>query len=61
MDENDEISKQPDYEIGQDLSQLSVEELDETIGLLKEEITRLTEARDSKSAHLNAAEALFKS
>ena len=61
MDENDEIKKQPDFAIGQDLSQLSVEELDETIGLLKEEISRLTEARNAKSAHMSAAEALFKS
>ena len=47
------------FEIGQNLEELSVEELEETIVLLETEITRLKAARDTKSAHLSAADALF--
>lgn len=48
------------HEIGQDLSLLSVDELDERVGQLKAEIVRLENERVSKGASLNAAEALFK-
>ncbi len=49
------------FEIGQVLDELSVEELEETMALLESEIRRLKTARDGKSAHLSAAEALFSS
>jgi len=48
------------HEIGQDLSLLSVAELDERIAALEAEIVRLKAARDAKGAHLSAADALFK-
>lgn len=60
MDE-DEVTKKPVFEIGSDLAELSVEEINETIELLKSEIERLSEAAKAKSDHLSAAEALFKS
>ncbi len=61
MDDEEQKTKQQAYAIGQDLSLLSVEETDEMIEILKQEITRLEQSRDDKSAHLSAAEALFKS
>jgi uncharacterized small protein (DUF1192 family) len=48
------------HEIGQDLSQLSVAELDERIGLLEAEIVRLKEALGKKNASRSAADAFFK-
>ncbi len=48
------------HEIGQDLSLLSVAELDERIDQLKREITRLESERVSKDATRLAAEALFR-
>jgi len=57
--EDETPKKNPAFEIGQKLEEMSVEEIDVTLVLLEEEITRLKTARDAKSAHLNAAEALF--
>lgn len=48
------------HEIGQDLSLLSVEELNERIGQLRSEIARLEEELDSKGVTRLAAEALFR-
>lgn len=48
------------HEIGQDLSLLSVFELEERIDLLKEEITRLEAARAAKQASKSAADTFFK-
>jgi uncharacterized small protein (DUF1192 family) len=48
------------HDIGQDLSTLSIEELDERVGLLEREIARLKEARAKKEASLAAASAFFK-
>lgn len=61
MDEEEKPAKKENYQIGQDLSEMSVEELRDTVNLLNTEIERLEEAAASKSAHLSAAEALFKS
>ena len=47
-------------EVGQDLSMLSIDELDERITLLEREITRLKEARSSKEESRAAASAFFK-
>ena len=44
----------------EDLSPYSHDELEERIGLLKAEISRVEDHRDRASAHRNAAEALFK-
>ena len=45
--------------IGEDLSDLSVDELGERVALLKQEITRIETAMGAKQSHLSAAEALF--
>lgn len=42
------------------LDRLSVSELDEYIGELKEEIDRVAADRDKKGLHRNAAEAFFR-
>ena len=48
------------HELGQDLSSLSIEELDERIAVLEREIERLREARLGKEASRDAASAFFK-
>ncbi|WP_421857305.1 DUF1192 domain-containing protein [Oricola sp.] len=60
MDE-EEARKKPPYELGQDLSLMSAEELRATIAALHEEIARLEADLISKSASRDAAEAFFKS
>ena len=60
MDEDVPIRKKLRHEIGQDLSQLSVEELSERIILLQEEIARLDAARSSKRASRTTADQFFK-
>ena len=58
---DDEPRKKPaKHEIGQDLSLLSVGELNERIGLLRSEIERLEAELKSKGATKSAAEALFR-
>lgn len=47
------------HEIGQDLTPLSVAELEERIALLQEEIKRLEAAKKAKSNIRQAAAALF--
>jgi uncharacterized small protein (DUF1192 family) len=48
------------HEIGQDLSMLSIDELDERMAMLEREIARLREARAKKEHSLAAASAFFK-
>ena len=60
IDEDDRPKKKITHEIGQDLSLLSVEELNERIALLKSEIARLEEAASKKRASKDAANAFFK-
>jgi uncharacterized small protein (DUF1192 family) len=50
----------PAHELGQDLSTLSLAELDERVALLQREIERLKEARSRKEASKHAADAFFK-
>ena len=58
---DDELQKKPvSHEIGQDLSALSVEELEKRVELLKEEIIRLEEACAAKRASMASAESFFK-
>lgn len=59
-DDDDRPRPKPKHDIGQDLSQLSVEEIDERIALLKEEVERLAVDRTRKLASRNAADAFFK-
>ena len=47
MPEDDRPARKLSHEVGQDLSTLSVDELDERIGLLRDEITRIEQARDA--------------
>ena len=48
------------HEIGQDLSLLSIDELDERIETREHEIARLKEAKAGKESSLAAASAFFK-
>jgi uncharacterized small protein (DUF1192 family) len=61
LSDDDKPRKAVSHEIGQDLSQLSLEELARRIALLTEEIARLEAARQAKSASRAAAEGFFKS
>jgi uncharacterized small protein (DUF1192 family) len=48
------------HDLGQDLSALSLHELDERLALLRAEIARIDAMRASKAASLDAASAFFK-
>jgi uncharacterized small protein (DUF1192 family) len=61
MDDDDRPRKKITHEIGQDLSLLSVEELNERIALLTTEAERLREAATKKRASKDAANSFFKS
>ena len=62
MNEDEDKAKRiAQYTISQDLSELSIDEISETIEALEIEIKRLKAAKSNKSEHLSAAEALFKS
>jgi uncharacterized small protein (DUF1192 family) len=60
FDEEDRPKKKVVHEIGQDLTLLSVRELTERIGLLKEEIARLDADIAKKQATRSAADQFFK-
>jgi uncharacterized small protein (DUF1192 family) len=60
-EDDDRPRKKVTHEIGQDLSLLSVEELDERIALLTTEIARLEAAATKKRASKDAANSFFKS
>lgn len=60
-DEEGRKIEAPAHALGADLSDLSVEELQERIAMLKEEIIRVETAINSKSGSIAAAEAFFKS
>ena len=55
----DPLPRRGGHEIGQDLSLLSIDEIDERVGLLEREIARLKEARSGKQRSLDAASAFF--
>jgi uncharacterized small protein (DUF1192 family) len=59
-DEDDRPKKKVSHEIGQDLSLLSVKELDERIALMQEEIQRLEADISRKQASRSAADHFFK-
>ncbi|CAM5209424.1 hypothetical protein ARD30_04200 [Bosea thiooxidans] len=58
--EDDRPKPKSVHEIGQDLSTLSLAEIDERIAVLKAEIERLAEARARKDASRSAADAFFR-
>lgn len=60
IDDDDRPAKKVAHEIGQDLALLSVEELNDRIGLLKAEIGRLEGALATKQAGRDAASKFFK-
>ncbi len=55
-----EPRKTPKFEIGGDLSTLSVEELKELVAVLKGEIARIEEAVGAKESSREAADSVFK-
>jgi uncharacterized small protein (DUF1192 family) len=59
-DDIDRAGKKVVHEIGQDLSLLSVAELDDRMEALREEIERLRLARQAKEAARGAADAFFR-
>ena len=59
--DDDAPKKKIAHEMGQELSLLSVGDLDERIVVLKREIARLEADKAGKSASRTAAEAFFKS
>ena len=59
-DDDDRPKKKISHEIGQDLSLLSVKELDERIVLLQSEIARLESNRTGKQASRQTADRFFK-
>jgi uncharacterized small protein (DUF1192 family) len=60
IDPDDLPKKKIAHEIGQELSLLSVSELGERIGLLKDEIARLEAEATRKQASQRAADSFFK-
>jgi uncharacterized small protein (DUF1192 family) len=60
MDLDDLEPKRKAYELGQDLTKLSVGELAELIETLKAEIARVEQARAAKQSSLSAADAAFR-
>ena len=61
IEDDDRPRKKVTHEIGQDLSLLSVEELNERILLLNSEAGRLQAAAAKKRASKDAADSFFKS
>lgn len=60
MIEEDLPRPKREYLVGQKLDELSIEDIDAAIALLKSEIARLEAARTRKAGHMSAAEALFR-
>ncbi len=60
VDEDDRPKKKIAHEIGQDLTLLSVGELTERIGLLKDEIGRIEADMARKRGVKSAADSIFK-
>jgi len=61
IDDDERPKQQVSHEIGQDLAQLSVEELTARIDLLNGEIQRLQSSMNLKRATRDAADRFFKS
>jgi len=60
IDEDDRPKKKITHEIGQDLSLLSVAELNDRIALMKTEIARLEADIKTKQSSRNVADQIFK-
>jgi len=59
-DEDDRPKKKIAHEIGQDLTLISVAELNERIQLLRDEVARLEADINAKQSSRSAADAFFK-
>ena len=60
MEDEERAAKPADIVIGEDLSMLSVEELEKRIVMLENEIVRIREDIGSKQSSLSVAESFFK-
>ncbi len=60
MDEERSVKKTADIVIGEDLSLLSLEELEERISACEKEIERIRSELNDKKSSLAAANAIFK-
>jgi len=60
IDDEDRPKKKLVHEIGQDLTLLSVKELDERVALLQQEIARLEADKVKKQAQRSAADQFFR-
>ncbi len=60
IDEDDRPKKKISHEIGQDISLLSVAELNDRIALMKNEIARLETDIKKKNSSRNVADQFFK-
>jgi uncharacterized small protein (DUF1192 family) len=60
FDDEDKPKKKIAHEIGQDLTLLSVTELDERVALMRAEIARLEADKAKKQAQRSAADQFFK-
>ena len=60
IDDEDRPKKKLVHEIGQDLTLLSVKELDERVALLQQEIARLEADTVKKQAQRSAADQFFR-
>lgn len=60
MEDENAPRKKVTHEIGQDLSLVSIGELDERIAMLREEIIRLEAASEAKRLSKSVAEDVFK-
>ena len=58
--DDDRPKPKPVHEIGQDLSMLSLAEIDLRVAALNEEIARLAQARAKKAASRSEADAFFR-
>jgi len=57
---DDEVKKPKGHEVGMPIDTMSVEELEERIGMLKAEIARLEQAIAAREKVRNEADSLFK-
>ena len=60
MFDDDAVKKRRGHEVGMPIDTMSVEELNERIGMLRQEITRLEEAIAARQKTKAAADSLFK-
>lgn len=60
MDDEKQTASTAAHVIGQDIAAMSVEELERTIGRLREEIARIEAEIDARAVTRSAADAIFR-